>query len=427
MRSSNTPPNASSRPTFWILVWGFFWFWMGARFGVPLLFSENAFWASAVNTFVAIGFMSLLGFRYFLKPFPVHSLLGFLAFLYIGLAAFSSSVSPLVTSENVLRVVGLLVSTASYTLFLLLGSRLFHPFAALSSAVRWYVPGLLATTLLLVILGNVDFSDRFGNEELLHPNTLGFAYGLAVLFLSFLPTYRLRFMQIVLGFIFGLLLLLTFSKTAILGVALALGAGGFLLGPIFSLRKVFFVLGFLISATVLAWILQDFILQQLTSYTENPYLVSTLTGRTVLWEWVIQTVAERPWLGFGYRVFQDAIEPFALSMGFLVRVVHAHNAWLDAAFTSGYLGLAVFVLWFVYSVVVILRALRIPERDKNAPKSFLLAMAVFILARSFTEGGLNLGTDFQIFAGLGFLAEAGVRRGFREGPVNPHPLPATRR
>jgi O-antigen ligase len=178
----------------------------------------------------------------------------------------------------------------------------------------------------------------------------------------------------------------------------------------------------------LAWILQDFILQQFTSYVENLHLLSTLTGRTILWELTIQAVSERPWLGFGHGVFRDAIGPFALNMGFgKGGIIYAHNAWLDAAFTSGYPGLAVFVLWFVYSVVVILRALRIPERDKRGPKSFLLAMAVFILARSFTEGGLNLGTDFQIFAGLGFLAEAGVRRGFREGPVNPHPLPAARR
>lgn len=70
----------------------------------------------------------------------------------------------------------------------------------------------------------------------------------------------------------------------------------------------------------------------------------TLTGRTDIWNAVIQLAQQRPAFGWGWVSYWTPwVEPFK---SFLhkggVQVMHAHNAWLDVWLQLGILGLIVF-------------------------------------------------------------------------------------
>ena len=81
---------------------------------------------------------------------------------------------------------------------------------------------------------------------------------------------------------------------------------------------------------------------------------TTLTGRTELWPIVLEMIAERPWLGYGYNAFWLGWEgkssqvwmtltPFVANF----RPTHAHNGVLDLWLDLGFLGVLVFALVFV--------------------------------------------------------------------------------
>ncbi|MET4639063.1 O-antigen ligase family protein [Mycetocola sp. 2940] len=69
-----------------------------------------------------------------------------------------------------------------------------------------------------------------------------------------------------------------------------------------------------------------------------------LTGRLDIWQTVIETAGERPWVGWGYSSpWVPWVEPFqdlVVRRGFLQ--LHAHNAWLDVWFQLGIVGLVLF-------------------------------------------------------------------------------------
>ena len=94
---------------------------------------------------------------------------------------------------------------------------------------------------------------------------------------------------------------------------------------------------------------------------------ATLTGRTVLWAQVWQSITERPLLGYGYGAFWNGLSgPSArivLSMGW--NAPHAHNGFLDIWLCLGLLGLAAFCLLLVQCVFRILQVMQSHEMGRN--------------------------------------------------------------
>lgn len=66
----------------------------------------------------------------------------------------------------------------------------------------------------------------------------------------------------------------------------------------------------------------------------------TYTGRTTLWEFAGEMIAQRPWLGYGYESFwgtpflADTDQPFDRDWD-IRTMVHGHNGYLDIAVTMG--------------------------------------------------------------------------------------------
>ena len=72
----------------------------------------------------------------------------------------------------------------------------------------------------------------------------------------------------------------------------------------------------------------------------------TLSGRTAIWAEVARSIAEHPWLGYGYDAFWRGMQGPSLQISSSVHfvVVHAHNGFLEIALELGAAGLLLFLL-----------------------------------------------------------------------------------
>ena len=146
------------------------------------------------------------------------------------------------------------------------------------------------------------------------------------------------------------LVLLSTSATALLGLLLALAVvtGGALVqrGPAHALVL-------LSSGASLAGVLALILLVEPQLVLEPLGKDTTLTGRTDIWDALIESISQRPWLGYGYGAYwAPESEParsvqVALNWG----VPSAHNGWLELCIALGNTGLVLFVLHFALTLV----------------------------------------------------------------------------
>lgn len=136
-----------------------------------------------------------------------------------------------------------------------------------------------------------------------------------------------------------------------------------------------------------------------------------LTGRVETWEKVITLGEQRPIFGWGWvSYWAPWVEPFkSLDTKNNIQVMHAHNAWLDVWFQLGFLGLIIFL---VLALATLLRtwffAVDRPRRftgelldfevSSLAPLLIMVALLVQSLAESrlLVEGGWLLLVSFAL-------------------------------
>jgi O-antigen ligase len=104
----------------------------------------------------------------------------------------------------------------------------------------------------------------------------------------------------------------------------------------------------------------------------------TFSNRTVIWQGVVDAIHQRPWLGFGYGVWQniwvDPILTINLNNGFLV--AEAHSAPLDLMLRLGITGLVLYLVQLVATARVGWRGLK---ADDPYGRMSLLFVAILIL------------------------------------------------
>jgi O-antigen ligase len=76
----------------------------------------------------------------------------------------------------------------------------------------------------------------------------------------------------------------------------------------------------------------------------------SFTGRDVIWSFAIEHARQRPWLGFGFQAFWGTSELVSVwnpqeSWGY--RASDAHNSFLNLAVMTGYIGMALALLWII--------------------------------------------------------------------------------
>ena len=152
---------------------------------------------------------------------------------------------------------------------------------------------------------------------------------------------------------------------------------------------------------------------------------SSLTGRTVIWDFAQYEIARRPLLGWGYQSFW--LVPDSPGMvdapGWVKMMPNAHNGYYDTMLETGCVGL-VFLLVFI---VATLHAVgRVAERDP-ARARLLLSLALFVILYNFLESLWVRGFEFLWVVFVIVAAEIGrywhpfplKRAAYRSGSLRP--------
>jgi exopolysaccharide production protein ExoQ len=129
----------------------------------------------------------------------------------------------------------------------------------------------------------------------------------------------------------------------------------------------------------------------LVAYSDRIFMLlgrdATLTGRTIVWYQGLAALERQPWLGYGYAAFwRGRNSPSSV----LVRVAdwdvsNAHNGFLDLALELGLIGLAVFMLSWVFGLYRALHSLRITN---SAAGLWPFTYLTFLIAWNVTESTL---------------------------------------
>lgn len=112
----------------------------------------------------------------------------------------------------------------------------------------------------------------------------------------------------------------------------------------------------------------------------------TLTNRTEIWNGVIESIRQRPWLGYGYGGFWLGLSGESAHLWAQSNLAfgpqHAHNAFLDLWLNLGLLGVSVFAFGFLLTLV---RALAWARLAKTMEGFWPLAYLTFLLLYTSTD------------------------------------------
>jgi O-antigen ligase len=154
----------------------------------------------------------------------------------------------------------------------------------------------------------------------------------------------------------------------------------------------------------------------------------TFSGRTDIWDFVNYEIGRRPLLGWGYESFWIGTDApgFLEAPGWIKAMPSAHNGYLDTQLATGYVGLAVFVIFIIATLYAVGRVV-----DRSPTRAWLiLSLALFVILTNTLESVWMRGMDFLWVMFVIVAAEVGrywpSRPGMSE-PARRGPLIAGRR
>jgi exopolysaccharide production protein ExoQ len=134
------------------------------------------------------------------------------------------------------------------------------------------------------------------------------------------------------------------------------------------------------------------------------YHDSTLTGRTIIWDFAQHEIEQRPLLGWGYQSFWLVPDsPSGQASGWVSLMPNAHNGYYDTMLELGYIGLA-FLLVFITAALHAIG--RLADRDP-ARARLLLSLALFFIMWNYFESLWMRGFEFLWVVFLVVAAEIG--------------------
>lgn len=307
-----------------------------------------------------------------------------MALTALALASAEWSATPEVTLRRALALVG---TTA---LGVLLAAR-FTPRGLLRVVAAAF--GIMAVLSLLFAVAlpayGVDHGIHPGAWKgvFLHKNALGKAMVIGsitfTLLWADLPRGR-RWMGVAgVGFCMSLLLLST-SKTALtVLVALLASAALFrLLRARLDIAVMVFIAAVVVGGSVVALVAANWE-ALLTAMGKDP----SLTGRLPMWQVLLGTVAERPWLGYGYTAFWlGEAGPSAAPLKKIGwNAPNAHNGYVDLTLQLGLVGLGLFLAGYLAAFRQALAGMR---RTVTADGLWPLLILTLMLLYNFSESVL---------------------------------------
>jgi len=109
---------------------------------------------------------------------------------------------------------------------------------------------------------------------------------------------------------------------------------------------------------------------------------STLTGRALIWPYVIDEIGEKPILGWGFCAFWSPLNPIggriAEAIGTTIAIKNAHNGLLELLLEIGFVGTAFFIFLWVRNFVLALKCMNGPARQIGLSSVLLLLVILLI-------------------------------------------------
>ena len=134
----------------------------------------------------------------------------------------------------------------------------------------------------------------------------------------------------------------------------------------------------LVGASAGTWLMTNWV-----SFLGSLGKDATLTGRTEVWDAVIEKIWERPWLGYGYDAFwQPGGGQDYIWYVFRITFTQSHNGYLDLTVELGILGLLLFALSFLTAYI---RAINWGRIIKNPEGLWPLIYLTFIFMYNQSE------------------------------------------
>jgi len=132
----------------------------------------------------------------------------------------------------------------------------------------------------------------------------------------------------------------------------------------------------------------------------------SLSGRIFIWDFVNYEIARRPFLGWGYQSFW-LVGPDSPSIvdagGWIKNMPSSHNGYLDTMLDTGYVGLALLVV-FIFATLHAIG--RVADREPGRAW-LLLTLALFVILTNFLETAWMHGMDMMWLVFVIVAAETG--------------------
>ena len=386
------------------ILWLLFWFFGSAKPGIAAFFHNDLYLFSVFKVVAA----AIIGIAVYLLAISIRGVVlakfnkeELILLLFAMIASLSVVFSPIVF-ENSLRIYGFLATTIVMLFTVIVCVRFMgNPDQLLMSMGKAVILGALLTAIAPLFM--IDFSElintRYGVQEVIHPNTIGFHVALALIFLlagvrvtkSILVTY---FFVI----FFLLVLFLTFSKTSFVALVIALGVLWLCMR---GQERMLFGFVIMFSSSVPLILLWDYLIDKVSTYFVDPSLYITLTGRLPIWGIVLELVEQNPLLGFGFATFREVMTSYVGDL-WLVEIVHAHNAYFTVLFQMGIVGLTV-ILYTTY--LLISRVWWHIMQSKKMTQRVWAATVSFMLIHALAEGSFGVGGyEFMLLSTLLLLS-----------------------
>jgi O-antigen ligase len=109
----------------------------------------------------------------------------------------------------------------------------------------------------------------------------------------------------------------------------------------------------------------------------------TLTGRVPLWHAVVQEIAKRPILGYGYTAFWYSVEGDRVHSAIGWLAMHSHDGYLETTLALGFVGMSLLLIGLLVNLLRGLQLYRSAESiEEFWPLFFLIFMAVDNIAET---------------------------------------------
>jgi O-antigen ligase len=301
-----------------------------------------------------------------------------------------------------------LVSTGCLVLAAFAAARILKPRELATMAMLCSAVFLAVGVLTEIALGTFhpgNSSHRLAGT--MHPNFQGLNCALLVLTASYLAINSTRHRAILWALTCAGLTGLWMTKSRTPFAALVVAETMFWFVAISWHKKMAALLGAVFVACSLILIAGDSVVDRVVQATllgrENESEGGALTGRVPLWQELSESIARRPWQGYGFNSYwvPQNIEDISESQQWAVSV--AHSAYLDLTLGIGLIGAGLSV-----GVVLcgLMRAFRLDRAMPNMGFGFIAVLLLLALIHGITESAFaNPGfVPLVALSGLAMLA-----------------------